>query len=191
MDAGTTHTRRRSAWFWITRYAPAEIACLITMLIASIAAASVTSSPALLAVAAIAGATVGFYGVLITQVMREQLRLLGAEPHRWRRAMVRTLPLLVAEFGIAEILDTFFLRPALMIAGVMLIGDAVWGLLAGKVVADVLFYVISAVCFRVTERTGVRMPRLRLVPRATRVRRVGVSRRPAPRGIRATARSAG
>lgn len=165
MDAGITRTLRGSAWFWIKRYAPAEIACLVTMLIASVAAASVTSSPALLAVAAIAGATVGFYGVLITQVMREQLRLLGDQPHRWHRAAVRTLPLLVAEFGVAEILDTFFLRPALMIVGVVLIGDAVWGLLAGKVVADVLFYVISALCFRVTERTGIRMPRLRLAPR--------------------------
>lgn len=165
MDAGTTRRLGRSAWFWIRRYAPAEIACLVTMLLASIAAASATDSPPLLAAAAIGGATVGFYGVLVTQVMREQLRLLSGEPNRWRRAAVRTLPLLVAEFGVAEILDTFFLRPALMIAGVVLIGDAVWGLLAGKVVADVLFYVISAVCFRVTERTGVRIPRLRLAPR--------------------------
>lgn len=167
MDAGIAPGPRRSAWFWIKRYAPAEIACLITMLIASVLAASVTDSPALLAIAAIAGATVGFYGVLITQVMREQLRLLVGEQSRWRRAAVRTLPLLVAEFGVAEILDTFFLRPALMMAGVILLGDAVWGLLAGKVVADVLFYVISAICFRVTERTGVRMPRLRLAPRIT------------------------
>ncbi len=152
-------------WFWVRRYGPAELGCLVTMLIASAWAAELTDSPALLAVAAIAGATVGFYGVLIVTVLREQLRLLPAGRGRVRRAITRTTALLFAEFGIAEILDTFFYRPLLMMAGVVVIGDAVWGLLAGKVVADILFYVISAVCFRVTERTGIRMPR----PRRARV----------------------
>ena len=131
------------------------------MLVASTIAARFTDSPPLLAIAAIAGATVGFYGVLVFTVMREQLALLDPGGSRIPRALGRSLGLLAAEFGVAEITDTFFLRPALMMAGVVLIGDPVWGLLAGKLVADVLFYVISAVCFRVTERTGIRMPRLR------------------------------
>lgn len=166
--AGTTdgmpRTRRLLArsWFWVKRYGPAELACLATMLAASALAAGVTDSPPLLAIAAIAGATVGFYGVLLTTVLREQLRLLRGIPHRFRRAALRSFPLLFAEFGVAELLDTFFLRPALMIAGVAIIGDAVLGLLAGKVVADVLFYVISGMCFRVTERTGIRLPKLRV-----------------------------
>lgn len=146
-------------WFWTKRYAPAEAACLVTMLLASIAAAAVTDSPPLLAIAAIAGATVGFYGVLVSTVMIEQLRLLPAEPDRMLRAWRRTAALLAAEFGIAEVTDTFFVRPALMMLGVAVIGDPVWGLLVGKLVADVLFYVVSAICFRVTQKTGVRVPR--------------------------------
>lgn len=149
------------AWFWVKRYGPAEIACLVTMLAASVAAAAVTDAPPLLAAAAIAGATVGFYGVLIVTVMREQLGLLPDEAGRTLRAARRSLALLAAEFGIAEITDTFFLRPALMMAGVVVIGDPVWGLLAGKAIADILFYLISAVSYRVTERTGIRMPRRR------------------------------
>ena len=132
------------------------------MLVASTIAARFTDSPPLLAIAAIAGATVGFYGVLVFTVMREQLALLAPARGRIARALRRSVGLLAAEFGVAEITDTFFLRPALMMAGVVLIGDPVWGLLAGKLVADVLFYVISAVCYRVTERTGIRIPRLRL-----------------------------
>lgn len=152
----------RRAWFWVRRYGPAELACLITMLAASILAAQLTDSPPLLAVAAIAGATVGFYGVLLTTVMREQLALLPVQPGRIRRASIRTIGLLAAEFGVAEIADTFVIRPALMILGVILVRDAVWGLLLGKVIADVLFYVVSGVCFRITQRTGIRLPRLRL-----------------------------
>jgi len=159
--------RRRRLWFWVKRYGVAEVACFVTMIIASVAAASVTSSAPLLAVAAIAGATVGFYGVLLTVVLREQLRLLPRAAGRRSRAVRRTLALLSAEFGIAEVADTFFLRPALMILGVHTVGDAVWGLLLGKVVADVLFYVISAVSFRVTERTGIRVPKLSRTADAT------------------------
>jgi hypothetical protein len=99
--------------------------------------------------------------VLVTSVMREQLALIPEGSGRVARAFRRSAGLLAAEFGVAEIADTFFLRPALMMVGVVLIGDAVWGLLAGKLVADVMFYVISGACFRITERTGIRMPRLR------------------------------
>ncbi len=147
-------------WFWIRRYGPAEVGCLVTMLIASALAAQVTTAAALLAVAAIAGATVGFYGVLIVTVMREQLALLAPGQDRVTRAARRAVGLLFAEFGVAEILDTFCYRPLLMVAGVALIGQALPGLIAGKVVSDVAFYVISAVCFRITERTGIRLPRM-------------------------------
>ena len=149
-------------WFWVRRYGPAELACLVTMLAASVIAANLTDSPPLLAAAAILGATVGFYGVLITTVLREQLTLMPPQRGRTGRALVRAFGLLGAEFGIAEVADTFVLRPALMMIGVVLLRDPIAGLLAGKLVADVLFYVVSGVCFRITERTGIRMPRLRV-----------------------------
>ncbi|MET0734884.1 MAG: hypothetical protein ABWY55_04470 [Microbacterium sp.] len=161
-DRGQRPTRRARLWFWARRYGPAELGCLVTMVIASALAAQVTASPLLLAIAAIAGATVGFYGVLIVTVMREQLALLAPGHGRVRRAILRSIGLLIAEFGVAEILDTFFYRPLLMMAGVIVVGDAFWGLILGKVVSDIAFYVISGVSFRVTERTGIRLPRLRI-----------------------------
>jgi hypothetical protein len=44
-------------------------------------------------------------------------------------------------------------------AAVVLLDEPVWGLLAGKTVADVLFYVVSALGYRVTELTGIRRRR--------------------------------
>ena len=53
--------RHTDRWrFWIRRYGPAEVACLATMLAASVVAARLTTSPPLLAASAIARATVGF-----------------------------------------------------------------------------------------------------------------------------------
>lgn len=161
---GERHLPRRysaNRWgFWIRRYGPAEAACLVTMLVASVLAARFTSSPPLLAASAIGGATVGFYGVLVVTVAREQRRILEAEPARYAaRVASRTLVLLTAEFGAAEVLDTFVWRPLLMVWAVVLLDAPVGGLLAGKVVADVLFYAVSALAYRVTEMTGIRRPR--------------------------------
>ena len=151
--------------FWVRRYGPAEVACLLGMLAASHLAVRVTDSPPLLAAGAILGATVGFYGVLVVGVLREQRTLDGDGP--LTRVVARTTVLLVAEFGVAEVLDTLFWRPALMMAGVVLVRDVwviwdpVWGLLAGKIVSDVLFYVVSALGYRGTQLMGLRPARRR------------------------------
>ena len=149
--------------FWVRRYGPAELACLVTMLAASALAARLTTSPPLLAASAIAGATVGFYGVLGVVVGREQRRVVTRdEPRYAARLATRTVLLLAAEFGAAELLDTFLWRPVLMMSAVVLLGEPVWGLLAGKTAADVLFYVVSAVGYRVTVVTGLRARRTSL-----------------------------
>ena len=64
--------------------------------------------------------------------------------------------LLLAEFGAAEVLDTLLIRPVALVAGVWLLTDPLWGLLAGKVVADIAFYAIAAGAFTLTARTGLR-----------------------------------
>ena len=48
-------------------------------------------------------------------------------------------------------------------------GSPVWGLLAGKAAADVLFYLVSALGYRMTELAGVRAPRSSAPPRANAV----------------------
>ena len=40
--------------------------------------------------------------------------------------------------------------------GVWLLPDPMWGLLAGKVIADVIFYAIAAGAFTITAKTGLR-----------------------------------
>jgi hypothetical protein len=161
---GTTDTardRRRVRWlFWLRRYGPAEVACLATMLAASLVAVRLTTSPPLLAAGAIAGATLGFYGVLVVSVVREQRRVVPARQPRYAtRLAARTAILLVAEFGAAELLDTFVWRPALMMSAVVLLEEPFWGLLAGKAASDVLFYLVSGLGYRVSELTGMRTTR--------------------------------
>jgi hypothetical protein len=151
---------RRGILFWVIRYLPAEIAGTAAMIIAGLAVTFWTDNAAVIAVAALVGEIVGFYAVLFVVIYLEQSRSdADHAPATRGRLVLRTLMLLAAEFGAAELLDTFLVRPAALLAGVLLLQDPVWGLLAGKVVADVVFYAVAAGAFTVTDRTGLRRRR--------------------------------
>ncbi|WP_127473086.1 hypothetical protein [Microbacterium sulfonylureivorans] len=144
--------RRRGIVFWITRYLPAEIVGTAAMVMAGLGVTLWSDNAAIIALAALLGEVVGFYAVLAATIYLEQ-----APITRSRRAAVgRTGMLLVAEFGVAELLDTLLLRPALLMAGIWLFADPMWGLLVGKVVADVIFYAIAAGAFTITSKAGLR-----------------------------------
>lgn len=144
--------RRRGILFWMRRYLPAEVAGTALMLGAGLAVTLWTDAAAAVALAALLGEIVGFYAVLAVSVYLEQRSAARSR----RRALARTGMLLIAEFGAAEVLDTLLIRPIALVAGVWLLGDPVWGLLVGKVVADVVFYAIAAGAFTLTARTGLR-----------------------------------
>ena len=122
------HTRWRPP-VWIQRYLLAELLATGVVLVAGIAPMLHESAVAAAAVG-ICGETVAFYGVL-----------LACDLHR--RGGRATLPAVVrdllVEFGPAEALDTL-LRPVLLYVALRLLPDVTAGLLAGKLVADVLFY---------------------------------------------------
>jgi hypothetical protein len=149
---GDTASHRRGVVFWITRYLPAEIVGTAAMVMAGLGVTLWTDSAAIIAIAAVLGEVVGFYAILAVTIYVEQAPLCRSR----RRAMGRTGMLLVAEFGVAELLDTLLIRPALLLAGVWLLADPLWGLLAGKVVADIAFYAIAAGAFTLTAKTGLR-----------------------------------
>ncbi|MFB7892702.1 hypothetical protein ACFC1I_10935 [Microbacterium sp. NPDC056044] len=155
--------RRRGIVFWIVRYLPAEIAGTAALVVGGLSATLWTDAAPLIAVAALVGEIIGFYAVLAVTIYIEQAAASGTR----RRAVGRTAVLLVAEFGAAELLDTFLVRPAALMLGVWLIPDPVWGMLAGKVVADVVFYAVAAGAFTVTARTGLRDARRPARPQET------------------------
>lgn len=153
--ADTIHVaapRGRGIMFWIVRYLPAEIAGTAAMVLAGLLVTVWTDNAAVIALAALVGEIVGFYSVLAVTIYAEQAQVTKTI----RGAIGRTGMLLVAEFGLAELLDTLLIRPAALMLGVWLLPDPLWGLLAGKVAADIIFYAIAAGAFTVTDKTGLR-----------------------------------
>ena len=144
--------RRRGIVFWIVRYLPAEVVGTAAMVVAGLLATLWTDAAPLIAVAALLGEIIGFYAVLAVTIYVEQAPIAVTR----RRAVGRTAVLLVAEFGAAELLDTLLVRPAALMLGLWLIPDPLWGMLAGKVAADIVFYAVAAGAFTVTAKTGLR-----------------------------------
>ena len=87
------------------------------------------------------GENVGFYGVIVGREVWQDARAARDAGERYRLPhAIRTSANLLIEFGIAELLDSTLVRPLAMGLGMRYLGAA-WGVLAGKIVADVFFYI--------------------------------------------------
>lgn len=128
--------RGRTVAFWVVRYLPAEIAGTAALVVAGLATTIWTEAPLLIALAALIGEAIGFYGVLAVTIYAEQPDVARG----WRRALGTTARLLRDEFGGAEMRDTLLVRPVALYIGVWLAPDPLWGLIAAKLCADVVFY---------------------------------------------------
>lgn len=134
--------RAREIAFWLRRYAPAEVAATLGALLAA-GTADRFGGMGAGAVAGTVGETVAFYGFLFIR----GLRCWPARPLT-ATAVVRTLHDLVLEFGPAEVLDTCLIRPLAMYVGIALIANVTSGTIAGKVAADLIFYSLAIVGYR-------------------------------------------
>jgi hypothetical protein len=130
---------------WLRRYLPLEIAATATALVGGLAAAALTSNTGAIAFAGTWAENVGYYGFALAREMRTsaaETPELGAGTRLWQ-----ALRRLVWEFGIAEALDSFVVRPGAMYAAIKLTGSTGAGIVIGKLVADVAFYAVAIVFY--------------------------------------------
>lgn len=106
------------------------------------------SDRVLAAVAGTVGEFIGFYGLIATvEWRRERTRGYG-----WRLTTISTARLLLAEFGLIEVLDSTAVRPLFMYLGPGITGGLGTGTLLGKLMADVVFYGVAIVCYELVRR---------------------------------------
>ncbi len=126
-------------WEWLRRYAPAEAAATAGATVAALAAHRL-GVPTATAFAAAIGENLAFYAVIL-------LRDLYRGPRR------NALRRLLIEFGPAEVLDTFAVRPLAMYLATVLVGPLLLAVVLGKVVADVVFYGLAIVGYELGRST--------------------------------------
>jgi hypothetical protein len=130
---------------WVQRYLPAEIVGTSAALVAAAVTARGGTGDAV--VAASWAEAIAFY-LFVTG--REVVRRCGT---RIRSAVLAgAVRDVVAEFGVAELADTVFLRPLLMYAFVAPLGALIPGVIVGKLAADVVFYGLAIPAYELRER---------------------------------------
>lgn len=139
---------RQKCWQWARRYVPAEIVGTACALISTAVVYSLFTDRVLAAVAGTAGEMLGFYGLIATVEWRRE----RARGYGLRRTTTSTARLLLAEFGLIEILDSTTLRPLLMYLGPNITGSIGSGTLLGKLMADVVFYGVAIISYELVRR---------------------------------------
>lgn len=142
---------------WTARYLPLEVLGTIAAVAGSWAAYEASGSIVVAAVAGTIAEGVGYYALVVVRGIRGHLaspRVARVRGRSARAALAGALTLrgMLAEFGPAEVLDTFLLRPALLVAAAAWLGPTPTGWLVGKLMADVAFYVVAIASFELAWR---------------------------------------
>lgn len=165
---------------WIKRYLPAEVTGTAAAILGTTLSWQFEQS---LAVTALVGAwseVVGFYLAMLIREWRSQrpLRLHSLPNDQLNRRvelgwqarvtayltsvrqtigfLAQILRTLVAEFGPAELVDPFLLRPALLALAMHLIPGAHWAVMIGKVAADLIFYTVAISSFELRQKLATK-----------------------------------
>jgi hypothetical protein len=137
---------------WIRRYWVAEVAGTLGAFAGSWLLDRLTSNPIAAAYGGSIGESLSFYGVITLRELVADAHAAGTRQAPYDAAgALHTTRKILLEFGPAELLDAGLLRPALMGFGTALLGREL-GILAGKLLSDVVFYVPVIVAYEIRKR---------------------------------------
>ena len=141
---------------WIQRYAPGEIVGLAGALLGWSVISAATESAVAAAYGASLGESLGFYGTIVLREMIQGAYAAGARRAPYGPAQVAaTWRGLVIEFGPAELADLLALRPLAMWVGTRALGHPL-GVVAGKLLADLAFYLPVVATYELRKSRGTR-----------------------------------
>jgi hypothetical protein len=135
----------RKLGVWLRRYGPAELLSLTATVCASWLALALSDSVLVAALAATWAENLAYYGLIVARELWA-----GGRPSG--RAALRSLRDLLLEFGPAELLDSLLVRPTALAAGMALLPAPWLAALAGKLAADLVFYVPTIVSYELIRR---------------------------------------
>jgi hypothetical protein len=143
---------------WLRRYLPAELLGLPAALLGGWAGSALADNLAAAAIGATWAEVVGYYLVVIARDLRANARF-GLV-----RGGLVTARNALLEFGPAQLLDSLVIRPAALFAGMTFIPDLITGILVGKLIADLVFYVPTVIAFELRTRLLPARPPMDLPP---------------------------
>ncbi len=132
---------------WGARYLPLEIAATACSLAGGLGAAAIGMNAGIIAYAATWAENAGFYGYALAREVRRTVAGAPLTAMVLGPALLTSSRALIAEFGAAEVFDSFIVRPACMYVMPQITGHLALGLVLGKVVADIAFYGLAVAAY--------------------------------------------
>lgn len=143
---------------WVTRYGIPEASGTVCALAGAAAMFALSGNEVASAYGGAMAENFGFYTVMVTREVRADRRHARAAGTAYGRpGLWRTLRNLLVEFGPAEIADTGFIRPLAMGLGAHFLDRNV-GVLAGKIVGDIIFYIPVILTYELRQWRRCRTP---------------------------------
>ena len=138
---------------WLRRYLPAEILSVVATLLAATVVLRATRNGLRAALAATWAGNVAYFGPLLVQDVYQtrRARRQRGQTYTWR-TFGQNLRALAVEFGPAEVLDSFLIRPALMYYLPRWLGHFGAGILVAKLLADVTFYIPTILSYEFSKK---------------------------------------
>ncbi|HAU98770.1 MAG: hypothetical protein UX04_C0002G0058 [Microgenomates group bacterium GW2011_GWF2_45_18] len=122
---------------WLTRYFPAEIIAIIGAMAGGLLTHYFFHNPVLTALGGTWGENIGYYGKILYSDVQARKKM---DEKITFISIVKVFRNAIVEFGFAEYLDSFIIRPFAMYFFPKWTGNVVLGLFLGKISADVTFY---------------------------------------------------
>ena len=138
---------------WIKRYGLAEIISLTATVLASWLAFELTENNITTALIATWTGNIGYFGTILIQDIQlatNQLRSKGKVYSL--ETFYQNVRALFVEFGIAEIFDTFLIRPALLYYFPLIVGNRTLGVVIAKFAADITFYIPAIISYELSKK---------------------------------------
>lgn len=136
---------------WIKRYGPAEIIGTIGAYFGSFLSYKLTNNKVIVAYGATMGENLGFYGTIFIRELKKDYGIAKLDHGEYKlRDLTTTVTNLFIDFGLAEILDSLFIRPAAIGTGTYIFGRKS-GVIIGKIAADITFYIPAIISYELRE----------------------------------------
>ena len=138
---------------WIKRYGLAEIISLTATVVASWLAFELTKNNITTALVATWIGNIGYFGTILIQDIQLAINQLREKDKKYSlETFYQNLRALFVEFGIAEIFDTFLIRPALLYYFPLLVGNRTLGVVIAKFTADKTFYIPAIISYELSKK---------------------------------------
>jgi hypothetical protein len=144
---------KQKAKEWIKRYLPAEILSLIATVVSSWLAFRFTQNSITTALVGTWVGNIFYFGTILVLdifVAYKERKAIN-KPYNLT-TFYKNVRALFVEFGIAEVIDSFFIRPLLMFYIPKWVGNLSLGVVIAKFAADITFYIPAIISYELSKK---------------------------------------